>query len=125
MWHVTALLAVFLLGASPSGASSQPPLDEAPPASASIRASSDDRERATAGPEPGSVILIGLPLRKIVSQVHSAHPRDIVASDGVDLDRRYDVLLRGVDLDDHTAIRGLLAVQLQRDLLHLDLQQPT
>ena len=116
MWHVPALLAAVLLGAFQGATASQPSPVEAPQPEVLIRVSSADRERTTSDPEGRSVALLGFPLRMLLSQVHTTHPLDIVASGGVDLGQRYDVLLRSVAPEDRKEIRALLADRIPREL---------
>jgi len=82
----------------PEGAAAPdaPPAPErrAPDAPFTIRASSQTEQQAQADPQSGDVVMIAYPLSALLSQAHGVHPLDMIAEGGVDLDKRYDVLLR-------------------------------
>ena len=68
-----------------------------------VRPSVRERQSVRRDEESGALAWIGTPLRVIVAQGWRVHPLDIESWSGLDLDARYDVMLRPADRRKRTA----------------------
>ncbi|MEZ4215897.1 MAG: TIGR03435 family protein [Myxococcota bacterium] len=66
----------------------------APDAPFAIRPSVQNEPRAQTDPASGDLVMIGYELSALLAQSTGVHPRDMIGEGGVDLGKRYDVLLR-------------------------------